>query len=82
MGTVTLRIVERAENGWWLAYIRTEEGIEHPVGGIVAGLRSQPAVVEAWEKLMLTIIDDFAAFHGLTEVISSTRTEVPRRGDA
>ena len=82
MGTVTLKIVERRIGDLWAAFIVTEKGEEHMVACLALGLRDERNIAAAWEKVLEAIIDDFAAFHGLTEVISSTRTERPARGDA
>ena len=82
MKTVTLKIVERQVGDLWAAFIVTEKDEEHMVACLAAGLRDQDDIASAWEKVLEAIIDDFAAFHGLTEVISSSRTERPGRGDA
>lgn len=80
-GTVTLRITERKENGWIVAYICTEDS-EFPIAAVNANLRNQHAIYAAWEQLLQAVIDDFAAFNGLTELISSTRTARPQPADA
>ena len=81
MATVTLQITERKETGWVVAYITSQDS-EFPIAGVSASLRTQPGVHAAWNNLLQSIIDDFATFNGLTEVISDTTTEVKHRGDA
>jgi hypothetical protein len=80
-GTITLRISEREENDWVIAHITTEDS-EFSIAGLNANLRAQPHVYAAWEQLLQAVVDDFAMFHGLTEVISDTRTPISPKGNA
>ena len=81
MGTVTLRITEREKEGWVIAHIVTGD-YDFQIAACNATLRAQPVIYAAWKKLLQSVIDDFAAFNGLSDLISDTTTEVKHRGDA